>query len=109
MRVKLLAVLMTLGLALSPMSVMAQNSDFEATKLLANKGDAEAQYSLGNMYFYGNGVDKDDVMAVKYYQLAADQGNAEAQNNLGVMYKYGMGVAKNQIMAVKYYQLAAGS
>lgn len=107
MREKLLAILLALGLALSPFSVSAQTSDFKATQAAAENGDAEAQYSLGNMYAKGDGVDKDDVMAFKYYQLAADQGLAKAQRNLGVMYALGCGVAKNDVMAVKYMQLAA--
>jgi hypothetical protein len=73
MRVKLLAVLMTLGLALSPMSVMAQNIDFEATKALADKGLAFAQYNLGIMYVIGQGVAKNDVIAYKWSLLANAQ------------------------------------
>jgi TPR repeat protein len=59
------------------------------------------------MYYIGEGVAKNDVMAIKYYQLAADQGLAYAQYNLGRMYANGEGVAKNDAMAFKYYQLAA--
>ncbi len=57
----------------------------------AEKGEASAQYFLGDMYDFGRGVAKDEVEAVKWFRKAADQGNADAQHNLGVMYFLGMG------------------
>jgi TPR repeat protein len=106
MRVKLLAVLMALGLALSPLSISAQTPDFKATQAAADQGDAEAQYSLGQLYYNGEGVAKNDVMAFKYYQLAADQGDAGAQYILGIMFARGDGVAKNDVIAYKWALLA---
>ena len=50
---------------------------------MAEQGDANAQYNLGNMYIYGNGVPENDTEAVKWYRLAAEQGQANAQYNLG--------------------------
>ena len=57
----------------------------------AEKGEASAQYFLGDMYDFGRGVAKDEVEAVKWFRKAADQGNPDAQHNLGVMYFLGMG------------------
>ncbi len=53
---------------------------------LAEQGYAEAQFNLGLMYDYGQGVPRDDAEAVKWYRKAAAQGLAEAQNNLDLMY-----------------------
>src|ERR1017187_280746 len=64
---------------------------------LAEQGDARAQNNLGLMYVYGQGVPKDDGLAVEWYWLAAEQGNAAAQNNLGVMYADGRGVPKDAV------------
>ena len=76
---------------------------------LAEAGDAEAQYWLGDMYDHGRGVDEDDAEAVKWYRLAAEQGNADAQYDLGRMYDWGYGVEQDDAEAVKWYRRAAES
>ena len=48
-------------------------------------GDAEAQNNLGLMYYGGNGTEKDEELALKYFQLAAEQGHADAQENLRLL------------------------
>ena len=55
--------------------------DFKSLKALAEKGDAKAQYSLGDKYVTGRGVEKDDKEAVKWYRKAAEQNHAAALNN----------------------------
>ena len=45
----------------------------------ADRGNADAQVSLGYMYLHGRGVPQDDALAVTWYRKAADQGNADAQ------------------------------
>eukprot|EP00825_Cyclidium_porcatum_P004770 TRINITY_DN1225_c0_g1_i6.p2 TRINITY_DN1225_c0_g1~~TRINITY_DN1225_c0_g1_i6.p2 ORF type:complete len:127 (-),score=25.25 TRINITY_DN1225_c0_g1_i6:201-581(-) len=65
------------------------------------------QNSLGDCYENGQGVEKDLIKAVKYYQMSADQGNVKGQNNLGRYYENGQGVEKNYQLAVKYYQMSA--
>jgi len=52
-------------------------------------GDAEAQFKLGFMYKWGEGVHQDDVWAMKFYRMAAEQGHVEAQYRLGLMYRKG--------------------
>ena len=76
-------------------------------RLLADQGNAVAQFYLGAMFSMGEGVKQDDVQAVKWFRLAADQGNADAQLNLGLMYDVGWGVPQNHAEAVKWYRLAA--
>jgi len=73
----------------------------------AEQGDATAQFKLGELYFRGLGVPKDEVEAVNWYRKAADQGHAIAQNYLGSMYRLGLGVAKDEAEAVKWYRKAA--
>ena len=74
----------------------AQSGDFATAlrewKPLAKQGNADAQYTLGVMYFYGEGVPQDYKETEKWYRLAAAQGYATAQHYLGVMYKNGFGV-----------------
>ena len=49
-------------------------------KPLAEKGDAEAQYGLGYLYYFGEGVAEDNKTAMKWFLLAAEQGNPKAQH-----------------------------
>ncbi len=74
---------------------------------LAVKGDARAQYKLGNMYKNGEGVSEDDAKAVKWYRKAAEQGHAMAQYRLGLRYSMGEGVPKNNVRAYMWWSLAA--
>lgn len=53
---------------------------------LAEQGHVEAQEKLGNLYYYGYGVEKDYVEAKKWYRKAAAQGDNEAQTKLGDLY-----------------------
>ena len=76
-------------------------------KALAEQGDVNAQFLLGEMYANGQGLTQDYAQAVKWYRLAAEQGDAFAQNNLGLMYAEGRGVTQDYARAVKWYRLAA--
>ena len=49
----------------------------ELWRPLAEKGDAEAQYSLGTLYAEGKGVEQNDATAFLWFQRAANQGVAE--------------------------------
>jgi len=46
---------------------------------LARQGNADAQFHLGVMYEFGEGVPQDYKEAARWYRLAADQGDAHAQ------------------------------
>ena len=48
----------------------------------AEKGDAEAQYELGNVYYFGKGVAVDHDKANEWYQKAADNGHRYAERAL---------------------------
>ena len=55
-------------------------------KLLAEQGNALAQYYLGGIYVSGNDVPEDYEEAIKWYTLAAKQGDVRAQFYLGRTY-----------------------
>ncbi len=74
---------------------------------LAEQGDAHAQYDLGRMYDYGQGVAQDDAEAMTWYLKAAEQGDADAQNNIGVMYNEAWGVSRDYVQACMWLKLAA--
>lgn len=74
---------------------------------LAEAGDADSQFGLGQMYGNGFGVMMDDALAIKWYGLAVDQGHAQAQCNLAVMHQNGWGVPQSDAEAMKLFALAA--
>ncbi len=82
-------------------------NQFIAIKILADRGDAEAQCNLGTIYQNGQNTTRDDVEAVKWYRRAAQQGNSEAQFNLGDMYANGDGVQQDAVEAYAWFFAAA--
>ena len=52
---------------------------FQKFNKVASAGNVLAQYQLGNMYYYGNGIPKDYGEAKRWYKLAAMQGHGSAQ------------------------------
>ncbi len=59
--------------------------------MLADQGNADAQFELGAMFHDGDGAPKDYTQALSWYTLAAKAGNRQAMVNLGLMYKNGEG------------------
>ena len=41
--------------------------------------EAQAEYALGNQYFYSSHGEQDDEEAFKWYERAADKGHEKAQ------------------------------
>lgn len=54
----------------------------------AKKGDADAQFNLGQAYKLGRGVKQDLDVAASWYQRAAKQGHLQASDSLGHLYHY---------------------
>ncbi len=73
----------------------------------AERGDAKAQFSLGKIYFRGQGVPRDYSEAVRWYRKAAEQGDSKAQNNLAFVYSQGLGVPRDYAEAVRWYRRGA--
>ncbi len=75
--------------------------------LAAESGDLAAQSALAFMYAKGNGAEKNDAEAFKWFSKAAEQGDAVSQFNLGVMYAKGRHIDQNYAEAFKWYLKAA--
>ena len=77
--------------ALLSTGALAQNNDVDiektvkTTHLLAEQGEADAQYNLGNCYAFGDGVEQSYTEAVKWYKKAAEQGHEDAKKELDFM------------------------
>jgi uncharacterized protein len=85
-----------------------ERAEAEAAALLAEQGDAVAQFRLGFRYANGIGVVKDYKAAVKWYQRSAEQGNALSQWILGAMYEQGgLRITQNYTVAEHWYRLSA--
>ena len=103
MRLTLIALLLACVVGCDP----TPEEKFEATLKAAERGNAGAQYELGGMYYYGQGVPEDYTESAKWYRKAAEQGHAEAQFYLGLMYRLGYGVPEDYAEAAKWCRKAA--
>jgi TPR repeat protein len=75
---------------------------------LADEGNVDAMFCVGQMYANGFGVAMDDAQAMKWFGLAAGEGHPEAMYRLAVMHANGWGVPMNDVPAAGFYRLAAG-
>lgn len=103
-----------------------KDNSLSCTKKAAEQGDADIQFRLGNCYYRGEGVQKDDTEVFKkavaqlylgycyhlgegvqedYRFKIAAEGDAEAQ--IGNRYYNGEGVQKDYTEAAKWYKIAA--
>ena len=82
-------------------------SDLEQVQNDARNGNAESQYFIGEAYFDGIIVRKNEFEAVKWYQKAAEQGEKEAQFMLAECLFNGWGITKSIKDAVTWYRKAA--
>jgi len=92
---------------MSSAALTLANAEFDTALEMVSQGDAEAQYSLGKMYYEGEGVLEDAEEAVKWYQEAAKQGHPEAQISLGIMYFQGEGIPQDKVRAYSWLNIAA--
>ena len=89
----------------------AHSGDYAAAlrrlSLLAEKGDARAQFDIGFMHAYGWGVRRNPAEAIAWYRKAADQGLQIAQHFLGLAYANGEGVRPDDAEAARWFARAA--
>jgi len=79
---------------------------YRLVKPLADQGEAEAQFSLGVLYYEGKGVPQDYVEAVNWCRKAAEQGHWKAQYQLAESYYKGEGVHRDYVLAYFWVSLA---
>lgn len=74
---------------------------------LAESGHAAAQYNIGVMHEWGNGVPQDNSQALKWYKRSAELFHKDAQNNLGALYSKGEGTEQSFVEALKWFLISA--
>ena len=75
-------------------------------RMAADKGHAEAQFNLAQLYASGDGVKKDDEQAARWVSASATQGYAPAMAELGQRYSEGRGVTQDNKRAYFWLTLA---
>jgi len=97
MRYKYLAASVWMASLATPVSAQSvkagieawQKSDYSAAvaiwRPLAEKGDADAQFNLGQAYRLGRGVPINLAAAQSWFERAADRGHVDAQTTLGLL------------------------
>ncbi|MBW4663916.1 MAG: sel1 repeat family protein [Chroococcus sp. CMT-3BRIN-NPC107] len=80
---------------------------FKLLKPIAERGDAEAQCVVANIYHLGLGLERNVLEAVNWYKKSAAQGYGVASNNLGTILTIGEpGLSVDRIEAERWYQKA---
>lgn len=65
---------------------------------------ATEKFRVGEMYYWGDGVKKSYVNAVKWYRKSANDGSKNAKSKLGMMYERGFGVKQSYKEAYFWYR-----
>ncbi|CAF3665681.1 unnamed protein product [Rotaria sp. Silwood1] len=86
-------------------NIMVDEDLVQYYQLLADRGDAQAQYGLGQLYYLRDtAFDK----ALYYFRLAAESGNSNAMAYLGKLYSEKNDYIKqNNITALQFFQRSA--
>lgn len=90
-----------------------RNKDYDTARkeflLLAEEGDSNALFSLGQLYGQGLGVEKNMETAFKWSKKAADAGQMFAAYTVAMQYITGNGVDKDIALANHYMEKSANA
>lgn len=73
----------------------------------AERGIPDAQYRLGTLYYYGDGVRQDTEKALHWFKLAASNNVPGAMNFLGIIFSEGEGVVVDKARSIQWFEVAA--
>ena len=83
-------------------------SNLEKEMKLANTGNGESMFRVGQCYFEGAlGLRQDKAEGLKWYRRAVEAGSGDAAYYVGVIYLNGDGVEQDMEKALEYYQKAS--
>ena len=78
-----------------------------AIKVMADEGDADAQYVLGTAYQYGLGLEHSDEKSFEWYGRAIGQGHLPALHDMAGFYLFGIGVRESPEKAFEMLKRAS--
>jgi TPR repeat protein len=76
--------------------------------LSSQQGSSGAYYHLGELYYNGKGVVKDNAKAAEFYEKSADRGKYSATKKLAEMNRDGDGIPQNIGKALTLYERGVG-
>lgn len=79
---------------------------YRGFKRLAQREHVKAQFQVGMLYLFGQGVKLDTEQGIHWLERAANNGSYAAANELAQIYLAGRGVAPNEAEAIKWMELA---
>lgn len=86
-------------------SIVSTTSFAQPADLLKRaETDPRAQYKIGEMFYDGDGVDRDYEKSISWLLKAAESNNGDAFALLGKAHENGNGVQKDEKLAVDYYK-----
>ena len=110
-RISLVIICLVFSAILIPTYAMALEDDpSELFWILieeARWGESEAQYGVAMMYASGEGVEKDQKEASRWFKAAAEEGHPHAMHKIAERYEKGIGTDKDMESAVAWYKKAA--
>jgi TPR repeat protein len=95
------------GEQLSAMLTESPARAAQAILLAAGEGEVEAQALLGQILLDGQGIAKDQPLALRWFGIAAGRGHLMARNMLGRCHEHGWGCAADAGVAAQHYRVAA--
>jgi hypothetical protein len=79
----------------------------QAILLAAREGVLDAQALLGQILLDGRGIEQDQPLAVRWFEIAAKGGHLMARNMLGRCHEHGWGCTAAAETAAHHYRMAA--
>ena len=79
----------------------------QAILMAAGEGILDAQALLGQILLDGQGIARDQPLAVRWFDIAARREHSMARNMLGRCPEHGWGCAADAVAAARHYRIAA--
>ena len=92
------------------LKVMLEESPARAAQAIlmaAKEGVLDAQALLGQILLDGQGIARDQALALRWFEIAANGGHLMARNMLGRCHEHGWGCIANAVVAASHYRQAA--
>ncbi len=96
-----------LDASLASLDQTKDKARIDALEGRADLGDTTAQFSMGQLYEHGIGVNQNLETAMKYYEQGSAQQDLRAEYNLGMVYLEGKGIPADYQKAISLLRDAA--